>query len=457
MRKDFENFELRLKKLREESHEDFVAAEKIFSENYEHHLQEIFPRDVLGAKKKISGLFIISAVDAMHAWEFGDPHSVYERAISKVVDTLHLGIERKKILTKNILKKWELSESMRTYFKDTDDMGRDPFFALVEDFSIDGDISHEEFLILEQSYKSEKDFLRALESLPEETKNLFYAHIEMSLNQEYALKKSDFTSEYRHELEALQSRNIPIQSVITFVSRSYYKTPGKYKSFEHPKRRMRRTFKMALLKLLRAKLGNIDAKIILERFEAWENFDDYFFLLFELLEIIDENPDSEEIYSVLKLDDVIGDDVFTAEENKKKIIEWESVVMKIASLFSVWDAKNEEQELEEWLLEKILDDDTDIVWEEIYFNREADDAWVYADGAESQIADHDEGEDERDYESMSPEVAYELLKKDFHDLEEEKRKAFLHGDYDDIDIHNEKLVRIQVRLEKLCSILWYID
>ena len=54
-----------------------------------------------------------------------------------------------------------------------DDISRDPFFALVEDFSIDGDISHEEFVILKESYDSEKCFLRALESLPKDSQNLF--------------------------------------------------------------------------------------------------------------------------------------------------------------------------------------------------------------------------------------------------------------------------------------------
>jgi hypothetical protein len=49
----------------------------------------------------------------------------------------------------------QLSESLQTYFEKKDDISRDPFFALVEDFSIDGDISKEEFLILQQSYEKQ--------------------------------------------------------------------------------------------------------------------------------------------------------------------------------------------------------------------------------------------------------------------------------------------------------------
>jgi len=34
------------------------------------------------------------------------------------------------------------------------DISRDPFFALVEDFALDGNISPEEFSLLQQSYSS---------------------------------------------------------------------------------------------------------------------------------------------------------------------------------------------------------------------------------------------------------------------------------------------------------------
>jgi hypothetical protein len=47
MNKDFENFELKLVKLSEESLEDFNGAEKIFEEKYAQRLEEIFPRDIL--------------------------------------------------------------------------------------------------------------------------------------------------------------------------------------------------------------------------------------------------------------------------------------------------------------------------------------------------------------------------------------------------------------------------
>jgi hypothetical protein len=65
--KDFENFELRLKKLREESREDFERAEKLFNVEYKKTVESIFPRDILGVKRYISGFFSVAYIDTLHA------------------------------------------------------------------------------------------------------------------------------------------------------------------------------------------------------------------------------------------------------------------------------------------------------------------------------------------------------------------------------------------------------
>lgn len=452
MNKDFENFELRLKTLREESREDFDRAENMFKKNYSQKLEEIFPRDILWAKKIIAGRFIVNYVDNP------EKNNIFEKVVSDTIQTLPLSKERQNSLIENILRASELWESLQTQFWDKTDISRDPFFALVEDFSLDGDISREEFVILQQSYQQEGDFLKALESLSVSMREMFHSHIALTLSNQENEKQWEFESEFSQELHDLKNRGINIEPVVVFVSKSYYKTPGKYRKYEHPKRRMRRTFKIALLRLLRAKLWNIDAKIMLERFEQGESFEDFFMLLFKLLEVVNENQDSREIFSLLNLDDDIQDEVFTAEKNKQKILAWESLVMSIASLFSRGDAKKEEQELWEWMLEKILDDTTDIVWGDVYFNREDENAGIYANQTPPQPSPwqgegDNEEEEEINYDNMSPEVAYEILKKQFHDTEDKKRNAFWEGRYDDIDIYNDSLLNIQSKLEKLSKLL----
>ena len=41
---------------------------------------------------------------------------------------------------------------------------------------------------------------------------------------------------------------------------------------------------------------------MLEKFEAGQNFEDMFMILFTLLEVVNEDPKWEEVYSILKLD-----------------------------------------------------------------------------------------------------------------------------------------------------------
>ncbi len=127
--------------------------------------------------------------------------------------------------------------------------------------------------------------------------------------------------------------------------------------------------------------------------------------------------------------------------------------MSIASLFSKSDSKSEEQELADWMLEKYLDETTDVVWEDVYFNREDENAWIYAESASSNDDAWEDEDEERDYDSMAATTAYELLKHDFHKIEEDKRKAFLEWEYDDIDVFNDKLLGIQSKLEKLSKLL----
>jgi hypothetical protein len=72
-----------------------------------------------------------------------------------VVETLPLSGEKKESLTQHILQASSLTHSLQDQFNNKEDISRDPFFALVEDLAVDGDISKEEFIILQQSYEVE--------------------------------------------------------------------------------------------------------------------------------------------------------------------------------------------------------------------------------------------------------------------------------------------------------------
>ena len=124
LNKTFENFELKLVKLREESLEDFTAAESKFQEKYSQRLEEIFPRDILGAKKSIAGSFIVNYVDSIHGWWNIDTNEVFQKSVHYVISTLPLNADRKKNLSENILSVSNLSESLHTYFAAKDDISK---------------------------------------------------------------------------------------------------------------------------------------------------------------------------------------------------------------------------------------------------------------------------------------------------------------------------------------------
>ncbi len=440
MNKDFENFELKLVKLREESWEIFEDAERNFDEQYKAKLEHIFPRDILWAKKYISWLFSIAYVNDVQTWNDVNIWDIFKDSVEKTVSSLPLSSSDKKTLSENIL--WVSRKEVLIWA--SRELSQDPLFPLIEDLASEEHISKEEFLLFEKEYKKHSNFIKSLEVLPSSVRNIFHKHLEYILSDNHQEKQEEFHSEYHQELQTLEHKGYNIEAVMVFVSRSYYKSPGKLRKYEHPKRRMRRTFKIALLKLLRTKLWNVQASILLERFESGEYFEDFFLLIFELLEIINENPDGEEVFSTLKLDDDTESLVHKAEVTKEKILNGEKITANISSLIGETDSH-----MEWWVLEKILDEDTDLVGDELHFAREDDKAGIYAQNTENP----EQEEEEDEYENMSPEIAYELLKKQFQDVEQEKRSAFLEGRYDDIDVYNDSLITLESKLEKLTKLL----
>lgn len=252
--KDFENYELRLQKLKEQSREYFLQAESYFSLNYEVFVREVFPRDILGAKRQISARFTLEYAEMLRDGGKKQAINIFESVVSDVIKKLPLAAHRKDILTKNILNLTHTTQKEEIFFEKSESISRDPFFALIEDFSLDGAISKEEFFLLEQSFHEKNNFMQALEVLPDALKKLFLVHIELSLSTDTTKKEQDFRQEYSAEIEAVEKKYTGTQEVLGFIAKNYYKTPSKYRAYEYPQQRLRRTMKLALLKLLRIQL-----------------------------------------------------------------------------------------------------------------------------------------------------------------------------------------------------------
>ena len=172
-------------------------------------------------------------------------------------------------------------------------------------------------------------------------------------------------------------------------------------------------------------------------------------LLYKLLEVVNEDVEWDEIYSLLDMQEETEELVVTAEETKKKILEWEELTASISSL--LWDTDGKR----EWeMFEKLLDDDTHFHGDEVQFaHGDTDMAWIYAESTSDDWDDEEEQEDDLIDVWDTLEWNYESLKMKFQDLDEKKRKAFWLWEYDLIDEYNEELMRIESRIIKLAKLL----
>ena len=451
LQRDKENLELRLQRLKEDAKEDFFEAQQIFLEEYEEVLASVFWEKKPELLSLLRAYFEIHYVDAkLQNW--GIHHKkILENALRNICGDLPLSSEKKKILLQSLQTLIQFKKPKSELYHYSQQLQHHPYFPLIEDMALDWDLSREEFYALEFAFSdSSWDFTKTLDLLPPELSKRLKLMIDRYINIDRQESERSFREEYAPEITHLQEKWIETSQVIVFVARSYYKNPGRYKKYEHPKRRLKRTFKLALLRLLRKKLGMIDAENIAKRFEEWDSFIDAFMLLYELLEILPENPQSHEVYQA---SDALenAEDILTQSENiEEKILKWQKVTTEITRL--IWDV---ESEMDGDILERFLDESTDLIWQEIYFRDESESAWILSEWKKSQESDDNEDEqDDKKYEKLSPRWAFEAIKEDFFELEKEKTKAFLDGRYDDIDIYNERLFVMQKKLEKLAVLLW---
>lgn len=451
LQKDKENLELKLQQLKEDAKEDFFEAQQIFLEEYEEMLEWIFSRENFWLKSRVTTYFEIMYVDRKRSWIPLDISTIFQKSLEKALSNLPLS-SRKKQALQDLIIQLQISYKPQTeLYHSSEQLHHDPYFPLIEDMAIDGNITHEEFLALEYAYSvSWGDIKKASEKLPARIWNIISQAIDAYKMLDPIECESHFREEYSAELWALEAKGVDSTSVVAFLSRSYFRNLGRYKKYEHPKRRLKRTFKLALLKLLRKKLGNIDAENILERFELWETFFELFNVIREILDILPENPQSHEIYTASNALEEAENILSEAEVTKEKILSWEKLTTSVSQLIS-----QTESELDSDLLSKILEEGTDFVGTDIYFRPEKH-AWILNEWQKTQQWDEEDEEGEKkeeEYSQLSPRWAFEAIKDDFSKLEREKTKAFLGGRYNDIDLYNERLFMMQRKLEKLAVIL----
>ncbi|MDQ7023082.1 MAG: hypothetical protein Q9M97_06165 [Candidatus Gracilibacteria bacterium] len=240
------------------------------------------------------------------------------------------------------------------------------------------------------------------------------------------------------------------------------------KNIESRKLRLKRTFKIALLKLLRIKYSGFNIEELINKINSMQDFESMFRLIMKLIDIIPENSELLEKFIIAEDIDEIEENISEAEKNKEKILSGENSTIKICELL---DAS--EKKLDKKLLDKILDDDISIVGNKIItrkkekINRTGDGNNVgnLLDGGNIKIInagileqnnilddDNNTEEDEEELEELTIqdlEIIYNEIKLDFSILDKEKLKYLISDDYENLEITIDKIIKVQIKLEKI--------
>lgn len=336
--KDFENYELRLRKLQESSRESYLHAMKLFSERYENRLVEFLPNDVLGTLASIRTVFCVKIAEHSLSLSENTYSTILKESIKKACSLLPLSFESINILIQSLYELVEHPSLPTEFIHKEKSLRKDPIFPILEDILLDGKISPEEILLLENHYTKDSSLQKHVDILPEKSRRYIKSELSDLASKSIAEKKDSFGQEYQQKLAVLEAQGYHTEALISFVAVSYY-IPKK--RFETPEKRLKRTFKMALLRLLRFRFAGIDIETLLKRFEDGETFEDFFLLLYKLFERIQEEPQSKEVFFLEEKKQVVHSLLETAAFRKEKIMAGEQVTAKMTDIISQTDTNLE--------------------------------------------------------------------------------------------------------------------
>jgi hypothetical protein len=168
--KDFENYELRLRKLQESSREAYMHAKNMFSQLYEARLEEYFMDDALGTLARIRTIFCVQICELETKNSNHISQKVLEGAIEQACSLLPISKESRDILRLSLEELIHEKTLKLDFFRKNRSLKHDPLFPLLEDIFADGRISTEEMVLLEEHYNKDTHLKKCLDILPEKSK-----------------------------------------------------------------------------------------------------------------------------------------------------------------------------------------------------------------------------------------------------------------------------------------------
>ena len=476
-----ENLEIKLQNAKQENAEVFEQVESDYKQNYKDFVDGFFKTDVLGAKKSISALFQLEAFNG------SSKEKSLEIALEKWLKILPLKLNQKEQLKDQILQLSNKREKFSEIFENNSDFSKDYNYPVLEDLLAQKVLNKADMLSIYSWYQNTWDIRLSLWKLPTDKREVVTSYF-YSLNSSKREERiSWFSDEYSWEIAKMQKQfDWPIVDwVVSFVWRNFFKMKPYKKKIESKKLRLRRTFKVALLKLLRIKYSGFNVEKLIKQIDSLDDFESMFRLLQKLIDVIPENGELLEKYSIQEQVDEVEEAIIESEWNKEKILAWEEITVKACTLIN-----DTEQKLDRKTLDKILDDDTDIVWDELKFRKippsqpfplqeeevaenwwnlldwgevEEVNAWILAEsnslppeGGKYPKGDGGFDDEETKEEIIWEEelaIKYNELKTEYNILEKKKQNIFASWDFDMLDEINEEILSLMVKLEKVTLLI----
>lgn len=440
-----ESLELKLKNAREENREVFEQVEKDYNENYRDFVESFFKTDVLGAKKSISALFQLEAFNGKKGSES------LKIALNKGLKILPIQEEKRELLALKIMNlEWKKTGVSDIITKNTN-IEHSTNSPILESLLKQKIINNEDILIISSKYETTKDIRLSLRDISKDKRDIILKYF-YELNSTKKLERtSNFKQEYSSEIKALEKKySWPvIDWVVSFVGRNFFKMKPYKKRLESKKLRLRRTFKIALLKMLRIKYSWFNIEKLLKQIDSLDDFESMFKLIMKLIDVIPENNELLEKFSIQEEVDEVEEVVQEAEWNKQKILDWEENIIQISEKIREMDGIFAESDLEE-----LLDEDTDFIWDEVKMRKEEQN--TNTNSPVVPFLKGDEGSDESvdvDDKNINIEEEYEKLKDQLLKVEKKKQKLFASWEFNLLDEINDQLLEIMVKMDKISKLM----
>ena len=438
MKNPLENLELKLLQTKKENAEKLEKIESKFKKEF----GDFFSFLKSWEKPFFRAINVYFQLEKLDNPEKNDI-DILKNSIQKSLEFLTLNKSKKEFLKQKLFELLNKKVDLNKIFWKNNDLRKNKNFPILQDLGKYWILNKNDLIKISLKYKETHNFLDSIWVLNKEKKEIIqqnYFELNDTKNKE---RIENFKNDFKEEIK--NSKYLKIYpKIIKFIWKNYSRLKLKNK-VESKKDKLRRMFKIAFLKLYRLKYSWIDIDKIIQKIESLDDLDEMISLLLKFFEVLKQNPKLEDDYIIWEEVEEIEQEITESEENKQKILFSEKNTLKANEIL-----EKTEKTLGEKNLESLLSEWVDLVWENFVL-RNIDD-WIKAENDNLW-----EEEDEELDEEVDLEKYYEELKLEYEELEKKKMKLFLKWNYDELDLINDELLKLLVKLEKLEKLLWFWD